>query len=91
MTVAMVKHSDCLLEAAARRADCSKSVPPPCFLIACLNFSLLTSPAINQTPTGYMTPVSDSSDTGLLMVFPVQQSAAGGLLLRTQLTFEFQV
>lgn len=53
----------CLLGVAAGRGACSQSVPPPCFLIMCLNFSLLSSPVINQTPTGYMTFVS--SDKGL--------------------------
>lgn len=60
-----MKNWDCLLGVAARRGACSRSVPPPCFLITCLNFSLLSSPVINQTPTGYMTLISVSSDKGL--------------------------
>lgn len=69
MTVAVVEHWDCLLGVAARRDACSKSVPPLCFLIMYLNFSLLRSPEINQTPTGYMTLVSVSSVKRLIKVF----------------------
>lgn len=65
VTLALVKHWECLLEEAARRDACSKSAPPPYFLMTRLDFSLLGSPVINQTGTGYMTLVSVPSDKGL--------------------------
>lgn len=68
MTMAVLKHWGCLLGVAARGA-CSKSVLPPCFLTMYLNFSLLTSPVINQAPTGYIALLSVSSLKRLMKVF----------------------
>lgn len=77
-----------LVRVAAKRDACSKSVPPPCFLIMYFNLSLLRSPVINQTPTGYVTLVSVSSDKGLLNDVSSLAISCWKIALKDLATFE---